>query len=298
MKKITLFFNSYRGLAVFKFLKKKKDLKINKIVLAKKFINREVFWYLKKKKISFILLGKKKLNNFLKLENNSDLNIFCGFPYIIKNNLFNLTKYGSLNLHAGKLPKYRGGSPLNWQIINGEKKIGLSIIKMTKDIDAGDIVIEKSFKLKKNDNIFLVHKKANLIFPKMTYDAIKKIFKYKKLKKQDTKKANYFKQRTFDDGLVNWSKQDSYQIYNFVRALTHPYHCAYTFFKRKIYFISKCAEVKKKYTLSIEPGNFFFKRNFIFVKTKKNYIKFYNKKLSHYIRSKKNIDYKFDTHVK
>ena len=76
----------------------------------------------------------KEINFFLFYNSkNTDLNIFCGFPYIIKNNNFDLTKYGSLNLHAGKLPNYRGGSPLNWQIINGEKKFNL-IIKILKEL--------------------------------------------------------------------------------------------------------------------------------------------------------------------
>ena len=60
------------------------------------------------------------------------MNIFSGFPYIVKNNLYNLSRFGSINLHAGKLPKYRGGSPLNWQIINGEKKLVFPLSKCLK----------------------------------------------------------------------------------------------------------------------------------------------------------------------
>ena len=148
MVKVNLFFNGQRGLNVYKFLKGKKDIKIQKIFLAKKFINKSIVSILKKKKIAFSLGSEKKVNSFLlKEKENTDLNIFCGFPYIIKNNYFNLAKLGSLNLHAGKLPQYRGGSPLNWQIINGEKKISISVIKMSKGIDTGDIVKETSFKL-------------------------------------------------------------------------------------------------------------------------------------------------------
>ena len=54
------------------------------------------------------------------------------FSYILKKKLFNIPKLEPLNLHAGPLPHYKGGSPLNWQIINGERKIGLSIIKINQ----------------------------------------------------------------------------------------------------------------------------------------------------------------------
>ena len=50
----------------------------------------------------------------------------------------------TINLHGGPLPAYRGGSPLNWQIINQEKEIGISIIKIDEGIDTGDIIEEKN----------------------------------------------------------------------------------------------------------------------------------------------------------
>ena len=72
---------------------------------------------------------------------------------------------GTINLHGGKLPKYRGGSPLNWQIINGEKFVGISIVKIGVGIDTGEIISEKKFKLKKElFNIKKVHDIANKFF--------------------------------------------------------------------------------------------------------------------------------------
>ena len=175
MIKVSLFFNSVRGLKVFNFLKNKKDIKIQNIFLAKKFLDKAVYKDLKKRRVKFYVGNMSQLQTFLKTtKNNNDLNIFCGFPYIIKKNHYNLTKYGSINLHAGKLPKYRGGSPLNWQIINGEKKIGISVIKMSEGIDKGQIIEEFSFKLYEKDNIKIVHEKCNKIFPRITYQSIKK----------------------------------------------------------------------------------------------------------------------------
>ena len=83
-----------------------------------------------------------------------------------------MTKYGLLNCHAGKLPEYRGGSPLNWQIINNEKYFGISVIKINKDIDKGDIVKEKKFKLYTKYTIKDLHKIANNNFPILIYNYI------------------------------------------------------------------------------------------------------------------------------
>lgn len=191
--KIILFFNNLRGLNVFNFLSKKKKIRISKIVLAKKNLNKDIIQILKTKRINYKILEKKKLNKKNKIfKEKTDLYILCGFPYIIKKNLFNIPKFGTLNLHAGPLPQYRGGSPLNWQIINGEKKIGLSIIKINQTIDGGPLLVQKFFKLKKDYNIKDVHEIANKIFPKILFSSILKMinqknpFISKSKKNQDT----------------------------------------------------------------------------------------------------------------
>ena len=295
MINISLFFNGFRGLEVYRLLKRKKKIKIKNIIIAKKFLNESVLTILRKRKEKFILADKDGIHKIIKKNKKKiDINIFCGFPYIIKNDYLNLPKFGSLNLHAGKLPKYRGGSPLNWQIINGEKNIGLSVIKMKKGIDTGNIVSEKIFKLSKKDNIKSVHEKSNNLFPAMTYRSIIKLFNRDRLKKQNNKKASYFKQRNFEDGIIDWNKKNSSQIFNFVRALTFPYHNAYTLIKKKIFFIKECSEFKKKLNIK-HSSEFLIRGNFIFVKTKKNYIKFYNKDLCKFAKKRK--IFKFDNYV-
>ena len=92
---------------------------------------------------------------------NLDLIIVAGFPYIFSLDLINVPNIACINLHAGRLPDYRGGSPLNWQIINDEKRIYVSIIKMDKGIDSGPVI--KSGNL--SDKAFLPD--APIISPKI-----------------------------------------------------------------------------------------------------------------------------------
>ena len=180
--RVILFFNNLRGLKVLRFLKRKK-INIVYIFLSKKFLNKDILKYLKKSSFKFRVINNLNEKNTLEIiKKKSDLNIICGFPYIFPEKIF-LNKFGTINCHAGKLPNYRGGSPLNWQMINNERKIGLSVIKINKGIDTGDIINETTFNHKKSYTINELHKIANTIFPKLVYKSIKDIIFKKKIKK-------------------------------------------------------------------------------------------------------------------
>ena len=283
--KIILFFNNLRGLNVLNFLSKKKKIKISKIVLAKKNLNKDIIHILKTKRINYKILEKKKLNKKNKIfKEKTDLYILCGFPYIIKKNLFKIPKFGTLNLHAGPLPQYRGGSPLNWQIINGEKKIGLSIIKINQTIDGGPLLVQRFFKLKKNYDIKDVHEIANKIFPKILFSSILKMINQKNpFISKSKKKPRYFNQRSKKDGRILWKKMNDIDVYNFIRAQTKPYPGAYSFKNDKKKVIIYKSSFTKKNFPNLKAGQVFIKNRQIFVKTKKKFIKINNKlgKLKH-----------------
>ena len=192
----------------------------------------------------------------------------CGFPYILKKKFFDKPKFGTLNLHAGPLPYYKGGSPLNWQIINGEKKIGISVIKINQNIDDGDLLSQKFFTLKKNYDIKKVHSITNNIFPKILYESIIKIIKEKKpFIKKNKKKSKYFNQRKEKDGLIDWDRLNQVKVYNLVRAITKPYPGAFTYnSKRDKIIIYKCSLSKKKLS-GLANGQVFKDKNKYLIKT-------------------------------
>lgn len=269
--KIVIFFNNKKGFDIYKKIKKK--YLFLKIVLSKKNLNFNVYNFLKKSEKKIILIKKfdnKVLNLLKKLK--ADIFLVCGFPLIFPDKILNLPKFGSINCHSGLLPKYRGGSPLNWQIINNEKKFGISIIKMNKFIDKGNILFQKKFKLNKNYNINDLHKISNKHFsiniPK-TIDLLVRGEKGKK-QKQKQKYSNYFRQRKESDSLINWKKMTSLKVYNLVRALNKPFPNAFTFCKNTKLTIQKVRLSKIK--LNIKSGEFMKKKKKIFVKCKKGYI--------------------------
>ena len=151
-------------------------------------------------------------------ESEVDLFIVAGYSRIFKADILSVPRLGTWNCHAGPVPEYRGGSPLNWQIINGRKMLEVSLIEMDEGIDTGPVIDKMRFKLDRDETIVDAHCKANERFGWM----IQKALKYGVDPKPQPESDAYKPQRNDDMGEIDfkWSVE---RIHNFVRALTHPY---------------------------------------------------------------------------
>ena len=158
-----------------------------------------------------------------------DIAVVAGFSQIFGEEILSVPKRGTLNLHAGRLPQYRGGSPLNWQIINGEPEAGLSVILMDGGIDTGPVLAECAIPIDGDDTIATLHEKANAAFPPLTVAAIEAVRQGGAFAPQDETKAVYWHQRNDADGLIDWAGRSPTEIRNFVRALGSPYPGAFSF---------------------------------------------------------------------
>ena len=262
--KIVIFYNNYRGLNLSKFLSKNGFDIFN--IVTRKFLNKKIINKINKNKLKIInnLKGKYFFNYIYKKK--FDLIILAGFPHIFEKKFFNISKYGIINLHAGKLPKYRGGSPLVLQILNNERKIGISIIKINDKLDQGKIICESEFKNLKKDNIMTIQKKANELFLKLSLKAIKNILQNKPMTKQPSTKS-YFYQRHDKDGLINFDRSNL-EVFNLVRSQSKPYKGAFFFIKNKKYRLLECKMTN--FNPKIKNGKLFKlgKMKQIFVKCK------------------------------
>jgi len=220
-----------------------------------------------------LIASKNNIKNFTWISNNKDMEealsvvradlfIVTGFPHIFSKSIINLPKLGVINLHGGKLPNYRGSSPINWALINGDKIITISILKMIEEIDAGEILAEKSFKISDKDTAKSVLQMALKAFPSLLYKSIIKIQKVGKIsgKKQNKKNVNYYPLRSPDDGFINFEVMKSQQILNLIRGLTPPFPGAFGILNgRKVFLL----EVKK---ISIKfcgiPGKIYLVRGY------------------------------------
>jgi len=115
-----------------------------------------------------------------------DLLVVIAFGQKIGNELINLPPKGAINVHASLLPKYRGAAPVNWVIINGERKTGISIIALVEKMDAGDILAQQECEIGPDETAGLLHDKLARLAAPLLLNTIDKI----------------------EDGLVVYTKQD------------------------------------------------------------------------------------------
>jgi methionyl-tRNA formyltransferase len=169
-----------------------------------------------------------------------DLFILCGYGPILRQTVLEIPKRFTINLHAGKLPQYRGSSPMNWALINGEDSFSLSIIRVDAGVDTGDVLLDRTFPISPDDTIVDLHHTANEAFPEMLIGVFRHIeTDTLSPRKQDPTLARYFPLRFPDDGLVLWDMLTAQQIHNRIRALRPPYPGAFTYHNdRKITLVS------------------------------------------------------------
>ncbi len=145
--------------------------------------------------------------------------------------VFDLPKHGTLNVHDSLLPRYAGFSPVIWALINGEREVGVTAHQMDSELDAGDIVLQRSVPVEPTDTATdLFHKTVALIGP-ITADALALIESgTAQWVKQDRSKASFFHKRSLEDSRIDWS-WPAERLERLVRALSDPYPNAFTYYR-------------------------------------------------------------------
>lgn len=165
---------------------------------------------------------------------NPSLFIVAGFSTVFRPPLLKVPLFGTLNLHAGKLPEYRGGSPLNWQLINGEQEAGISVIQADDGIDTGPVLGSAVIPIESDTTISDLHLQANALFPKLVLGAIRAVEAGETGARQMEESAAYWHQRSDLDGRIFFRDMTAKQVDLFVRALTKPYGGAWCDYQNKV----------------------------------------------------------------
>ena len=162
----------------------------------------------------------------------------CGWYWLFDSSVLHFFDFGLWGIHNSLLPKYRGGAPLVWSIINGDHLVGSTIFKISEGLDDGEILHQVKIKNEFNDDIsILLSKIEDKLINDLPHYWRLLLSNTAVLKKQDAYKATYCGQRTNLDGLINWS-QGAEDVHNFIRAQVSPYPCAFSYlFEEKIYFL-------------------------------------------------------------
>ena len=145
--------------------------------------------------------------------------------------IFTLPRHGTLNVHDSLLPAYAGFSPLIWALINGEPEVGVTAHMMDGELDAGDIVVQRSVAVGPRDtSTDLFHKTVAMIGP-ITTDALALIAAGETgWVKQDRARASFFHKRSPEDSRIDWT-WPAEDLDRLIRAQSDPYPNAFTFHK-------------------------------------------------------------------
>ncbi|MEA2006644.1 MAG: methionyl-tRNA formyltransferase [Patescibacteria group bacterium] len=153
-------------------------------------------------------------------EKKPDLIILVAFGILLPNELLEIPTFGSINIHPSLLPKFRGPSPIQTALLKGESQTGISIMLMSKKMDAGPILAQKKIEVGKNENYQELEKHIIEISKDLLLDTMKQwITKKITPKTQDESKASFCEIISKRDGFIDW-KQTSYQIFNQYRAFS------------------------------------------------------------------------------
>lgn len=143
--------------------------------------------------------------------------------------MLNIPPSGALNLHGSLLPAYRGRCPINWVLVNGEQRTGITLHYMVEEADAGDIIGQKEVKIEFNDTALTLYRKLCGKAKELLEESLPLIKKgIAPRRPQDITKGSYFGGRTPEDGKINW-QWPVMRIYNLVRGVTDPYPGAFTY---------------------------------------------------------------------
>lgn len=162
----------------------------------------------------------------------ADVFVVAAFGQILSEEILNMPKFGCINIHASLLPKLRGAAPIQWSILEGDAETGVTIMKMAKGVDTGDIYIKEAIPIESTDT-------GDSLFDKLMYLGAELITKALplieegaiKATPQDERYATHVGKISKDMGEINW-QDEAIKIERYVRGL-NSWPSAYTYINGK-----------------------------------------------------------------
>ena len=154
-----------------------------------------------------------------------ELIVVAAYGRILPEDILTLPPFGSINVHSSVLPKYRGAAPINWAILDGQKETGVTIMYMTRDLDAGDIVCSKKTDIMPDEDARELTHRLALLGADALEDAIEKIADGTAVRTpQDHSASTYAPMLSKDLSPMDWTRS-AQALHDQVRGLI-PWPCA------------------------------------------------------------------------
>jgi methionyl-tRNA formyltransferase len=162
-----------------------------------------------------------------------DLLVVAAYGQILSNDVLGGAAHGGINVHASLLPKYRGAAPINWAIYHGETRTGVTIIRMSLALDAGDILAQEAVDILPDETAGELEARLGPLGAKLAADVVKRIASGQPVPgvKQDKSQVTKAPKLTKEHGLIDWS-HTAEQVRNHIRAM-QPWPTSYTYLHRE-----------------------------------------------------------------
>lgn len=198
---------------------------INEYYNYKEFCEKNGIQYLEVESYSLKSENDKKLL----MSKDIDILVTSAWQRLIPEWLINHCNVGAIGVHgsASGVTQGRGRSPQNWALLSGKKSFYISLFWITTGMDDGKIIDTMKFDYSMIDDIAISYEKESICIAEMLIDNINSGTIEAHYGVEQTGDAKYLPKRIASDGMIDWNRTGE-EIYNFVRALTCPYPCAYT----------------------------------------------------------------------
>ena len=183
-------------------------------------------------------------------EQKPDLMVVVSFGQILSQRILDIPPYGCINVHGSLLPRYRGAAPMQWCVIDGEKKTGITTMFMDAGLDTGDMLLKAEFPIGPDTTLEEVHDGLMALGAKVLIDTLEELSAGTLKRIPQTGESNYAPMLTKETGHIHWQDR-AQKIHNLVRGLD-SWPGAYTFLAGKKYKIwrTRCTTEKTE----AQPG--------------------------------------------
>lgn len=187
--------------------------------------------------------SKIKTNESIELfkSHNAKVVVVVAYGRILPKSFLQAFPKGAINVHFSLLPKYRGAAPVNWAIVNGETKTGITTMKMDEGLDTGDILLQGETEIAEDENAIDLMARLSFEGAFLLSETLKKLDEIEPKKQKDSD-ASYAPMLVKEEGIIDWSA-DAETVNNHIRGF-QPFPTSYTFYQSKKITIWK-AEVWK-----------------------------------------------------
>ncbi len=171
-----------------------------------------------------------------------DLIVVAAYGRILPNGILELPPHGCINVHASLLPKYRGAAPMQWAILNGDPRTGVTIMRVEERMDAGDMLLVRETPIRYDDTLASLHDRLAELGAAALIEAIE-LLRRGELEgtPQDEAQVTYAPMISKEQGRIDWT-QPAVAIERQVRAF-HPWPSAYTFLDGRVVKIHRAKAV-------------------------------------------------------